>query len=305
MSLSPTYFPERDNVDAITSAPFTCWPGCASGGVSVQLPDSLILSAHIATPYPIWLSRIYKGVITLSRRLDSQNNVDVATCTIAINGVSPVYSIATLSIVGAMVFGAPGVYSESGTYDFAPRTVYLNADSTIPLYTGKVMSLADVNGNKATGQVTLTPGPGALITGNPDNSLTISFPFPTPTSSPFKYLVIQIFNNTLVNVAYDQGNVNLDYAGASLDALCVSRKVNELPDSEGNLPKYPYNPAADDPPTPAVPPVPSSTIKHTITRPLSETQGAITITGVSGPGYRSRLSVNRTGDSEITMSLLG
>jgi len=305
MSIAPTYFPERDNVDAITSAPFTCWPPCISGDAYVQLSDSLVLSAHVATAYPLWVSSINQGVLTLSRNLDSQNNEEFATCTIALNSVSPVYSMATLSIIGAMVFGDPGAYSGSGVYEFDARTVYLNADSTVPLYTGKVMSLVDEDNNKATGQVTLTQGAGAVITGNNDNSITISFPFPTPTSSPLKYLVIQVFNNTLVNVAYDNGNINLDYSGASLDAVCVSNKANELPDSDGNLPAYPYNPAADDPPASPIPVTPSSTIIHTISIPLSSTNGAVTIAGVPGPGYRSRLSVAKTSDSELTLSLSG
>ena len=305
MAMSPIYFPERDDTDSVSSAPFTCWPVCVSDDAPVQLPLDLVLSGHIATDTPIWLSSINKGVMTFSCALDADNNQDVATCTIALGSVSPVYGITTLSVIGAMVFGTPEAYSNSADYVFEPRTVYLNADSVLPLYTGKVLSLYDVDANRATGRVTLLQGPGAHITRGGDNSVTISFPFTASTTSPFRYLVIQIYNNTLFNIAYDNGNVNLEYAGATLDAVCVSTKATELPGIDGNLPPYPYNQAADDvPATPSPAPAPAG-LKFTITIPIDSCGGSITLTSVPMPDTTSRLNINRTADSEVTLSLLG
>lgn len=305
MGISPIYFPERDDTDSVSSAPFTCWPPCVSDEATVQLSDSLVLSGHIATDTPIWLSSIIKGTMTFSTALTATDNQDIATCVIVPGSVSPIYSMVTLSVIGAMVFGEPQGYSNSADYVFDPRVVYLSADSVLPLYTNKVLSLYDVNANRATGQVRLLQGPGSAITRGSANSLVINFPFATPTTSPFKYLVIQIYSDTLVTVAFDNGNINLDYTGASLDAVCVSTKATELPDIDGNLPPYPYNQAADNPPDPPIPPAPPSGIVHTITIPIASCGGSITITSVPTPDSRSRLNITRTADSEIAVSLLG
>jgi len=300
----PVYFEERDNNNSLTSSPFTMWVDCLSGESYVTLPQSLFLEAHIASDKPLWLSSIRTGVVYFSAEDSTGAEQEVAFATVLPGLPSPVYNVLTLGVIGAIVCGTEvGAYSTSGTYTFTSRTVYLASRNTLPLFADKVTSITDSDGRVATGQINLTAGSGAQLSLS-GNTITVTFPYPEPASSPFRYLVLEIYNGTLFTVAYDGAStINLFYDGASLDAVCTSKKEGVLPDSDGNLPAYPYNGYSVQAPAEPVPVV--SGIKHTIIIPVVNTGGAITITSVPTQDLRTRLSISKAGDSEVKVELLG